>query len=197
MIQISVKSNIASIIADFERSAESMPKAIASAINKMAAQVKTAASREIRGAGYNLKASTIKAGIRIKRASSGDLSASVIASGRPIPLIEFAAQDIYPRGVSVKVFKGRKVIKDAFIVRLKNGHRAVCVRKPEAKAKKVERNGKPAWSGLPIRQLYGPSLPDAMVNKAVEQAIRAMVADKFPKILAHEHEWLRKRLAGV
>lgn len=194
MIKVTLNTNAAAIIADFRAAQDAMPKAIASAINKMAAQVKTAASRYVRDAGYNMKASTIKKGIRIVRASSGSLTASVIASGRPIPLIEFGAVDMHPSGVAVKVLNGRKLIKDAFIVKLPNGKRAVCVRATNAKSKKVQRNGKAAWSGLPIRQLYGPALPDALVNKAVEKAVLALVAEKLPKILAHENDWLRKKL---
>lgn len=197
MITVSCRSNMGDIVAQFEQAKRDMPKAVASALNKMAAQVKTATSREIRAAGYNLKASTIKAGIRIQRASSGALSASVIASGRPIPLIEFSAIDTHRNGVVVKVLRGRKTIKDAFIVQLPNGRRAVCVRMPGAISKKVNKGGKAKWTTLPIRQLYGPALPDAMVNKAVGQALGALVAERFPKILAHEHEWLRKRLSGI
>lgn len=193
MIKVSVTHNVGEIVAELERAGQDMPQAVSSALNKMAAQVKTATSRAIRAAGYNLKASTIKDGIRIRRASSGSLSASVIASGRPIPLIEFSAVDT-GHGVAVKVLKGRKLIRNAFIVTLPNGRRAVCVREPGAKSKKVHKGDKARWSTLPIRQLYGPSLPDAMVNNAVGQALDALVSERFPKILAHEHEWLRKKL---
>ena len=108
MIKVTLNTNAAAIIADFRAAQDAMPKAIASAINKMAAQVKTAASRYVRDAGYNMKASTIKKGIRIVRASSGSLTASVIASGRPIPLIEFGAVDMHPSGVAVKVLNGTR-----------------------------------------------------------------------------------------
>lgn len=196
-MNITVKTNIRSVIADFDRIAKEMPEAVASALNKTAAQVKTAAAREIRARGYKLKASTVKDGIRIERANRGKLTARVIASGKPIPLIAYGARDVKPRGVSVSVQEGRKVIKDAFIVALPNGHRAVCVRAPGAKAKKVFKNGKTTWSTLPIKQLYGPSLPGVIVNRHIQQAIQRLIEEKFPRILAHEIAWFTKKRGGV
>jgi Prophage minor tail protein Z (GPZ) len=110
---IIITSNVRSLVADFERIAKEMPEAIASALNKTAAQVKTAAAREIRARGYTLKASTVKDGIRIERANRGKLTARVI------------------------------------------------------------------------------------VNRHIQQAIRRLIEEKFPRILAHEIAWFTKKRGGV
>jgi hypothetical protein len=165
------------------------------AINKVAEQVKTAASREIRAAGYKLKASVIKDGIKIIRATSGNLKAHVVATGKPVPLIEFAAREVKGKGVSVSVKEGRKLIQGAFIATMPNGKRIVAVRAPEAKHKKVMKGSKATWSALPIRQLFGPSVPAMIVNKAVEAALFRTYAEKFPKILHHEFKRLSDKTA--
>jgi hypothetical protein len=43
---------------------------------------------------------------------------------------------------------------------------------------------------LPIRELYGPSIPDALTNDAVQKALAQTIARKYPAILAHELAWL-------
>jgi hypothetical protein len=165
----------------------------ARALNRMIDQVKVRASRYVRDAGYKLKISDIKAAIRINRASAGRLRADAIGSGRPIPLIQYGARQT-AKGVTVDVLNGRKVIAHAFIATTPNGSRQVFVRDPGAKHKKVTKNGKPQWSALPINKKYGPSIPDALANKAVEQALLALIQERFPAILSHEHAWLKKRL---
>jgi hypothetical protein len=157
-------------------------------------RVKVRAARIVRDTGYKLKISDIKKAIKINRASSGNLRADAVASGRPISLINYGAKEAKPNGVSVDVLSGRKVIAHAFIATTKNGTKQVFVREPSAAHKKVIKGGKAVWSALPIRKLYGPSIPDALANKAVADAIIALIDERFPVILEHEHAFLSKRL---
>jgi len=168
--------------------------AMVRALNKMADQVKVASAREVRKAGYNLKIGTIKDAIRVKRAGQGNLKATVVASGKPIPLVQYAARET-ARGVTVNVQKGRKVIAGAFIGTMPSGHRGVFVREQGGKHKRVNRGGKISWHQLPIRELYGPSVPDGLANKAVQDALQQLIAEKFPAILEREHAWLARSLS--
>jgi hypothetical protein len=165
-------------------------KATVRAINKVAAQVKTAASREIRNAGYNMKAAAIKKQITITKATSGRSVAVVRCSGRPIPLIEFSAT-MNKSGVTVNVKNGRKSIQGAFIATMPTGHKGVFVRVGDLH-KRAVRNGKVSWSGLPIRELFGPGISDAFGNEIVQAALVRLVREKFPAILEHEIKFLRK-----
>lgn len=155
------------------------------ALNKMIAQVKTAAAVRIRDTGYKLKAATIKRGLNIRRAYAGKLTASVIASGRPIPLSEYGARQT-KRGASVDVLKGRKVIAHAFVATMPSGHKAVLVRQAGGKHKKVSKGGRTRWSALPIRELFGPGIPDALANEEVQRVLQSFIEDKFPQVFRHE-----------
>jgi hypothetical protein len=192
-MKVTVTTNIQKVIDDLNAASREARPAVVRALNRMIDQVKVRASREVRGAGYKLKAADIKAAIKVNRASGGQLRADAVASGRPIPLIKYNARQV-GAGVSVDVLNGRKVIAHAFIARTANGGQQVFVREPNAKHKKVVKGGKTQWSALPIRKLWGPSIPDALANKAVGQALIQLINERFPLILQHEHSWLQKRL---
>jgi hypothetical protein len=76
-----------------------------------------------------------------------------------------------------------------------NGNVGVFVRKPDARHKKVTRAGKASWHALPIRQLFGPAIPDALANSAVQSALQLLVEQKFPAIFEHECKWLERNAA--
>lgn len=189
---VNVRSNADSVIADFLFAAEEMPDATVRALNKIADQGKTFGAREIKSAGYNLKIGDIKRAMRVRRASKGNLKATIITTGRPIPLIAYGARQT-AKGVTVNVLSGRKLIPGAFIATMPSGHKGVYVRAPGAKHKKVGQGSKASWHALPIRELYGPSIPDAMNNKGVQAALLALTREKFPAVLAHEQAWLKRR----
>jgi hypothetical protein len=184
-IQISVRGSMDKIIADLEQNKRAvLGVATPRALNKMADQVKVGAAREVRAAGYKLKVGDIKKGLKIARATAGSLTATVTASGRPIPLIGYGARQI-AKGVSVDVLNGRKVISHAFVVTMPNGHKGVFVR-PGKQHKKVSKNGKLLWSGLSVKELFGPSVPDGLANAAVQAMLQRLVENKFPEILRQQ-----------
>ena len=192
-MKITVTTNVKDVIDELNMAADTMRPAVVRALNKVAASVKVRGAREVRDAGYKLKISDIKKAIKINRASSGQLRASAVASGRPIPLIQYNARPV-GSGVSVDVLNGRKVIAHAFVANTSNGSKQVFLRDPKAKHKKIVKNGKAQWTELPIRKLFGPGIPDAMANQAVSKAIVDLITERFPIVLEHEHEWLSKRL---
>lgn len=193
-LSVNVRSNASLIAAELLASAQDMRNtALVRALNKTADQVLVAGSREVRKAGYKLKAADIKSAMRVKRASQSRLTASVIASGRPVPLIQYGARQT-SKGVTVSVLNGRKLIPGAFIAKMPTGHIGVFVREPGGKHKKVMKAGKASWHQLPIRELFGPAIPDALSNAGVRDAVQELIATKFPVILEHEHAWLAKRV---
>ncbi|KAJ3472392.1 hypothetical protein NLI96_g13358 [Meripilus lineatus] len=96
-----------------------------------------------------MKASAIKRSFSIKRATANTLLVTLQATGAPIAVINYSARQT-GSGVSVNVKTGRKILKHAFIASMKNGHKGVFVR-----------SGGKGSKRLPIKELYGPSIPTA------------------------------------
>lgn len=184
MIKLDVKSDVKGIIADFRRYAGDHEKAVVRALNRTAQQARTAASQEVRTAGYNIKASAIKSSFSIAKASKGRLVVVLKATGRPIGLINYGARQT-KSGVSVQVKAGRTILRHAFIATMPSGHRGVFERIGNTH-KRIVRNGKALRTTLPIKELFGPSIPQSLANAAVEAAIMAKIRQKFPEILRHE-----------
>ena len=192
MVNLSITSNVAGITAQLTRIVGEQQKAVVRALNKTAAQARTAASQEVRSAGYNMKASAIKKSFSISKATGKNLVVVLRATGRPIALINFQARQT-KSGVSVNVKTGRKVLNHAFIATMKNGHKGVFERTGAARTKgaKVIKNGKRIRPNTPIKELFGPSIPSALANDAVERAIMKKIKEKFPLILASEINYLK------
>lgn len=177
------------VIADQRRNTRAVRDvAVPRALNKMIDQVATASAREIRATGYKLKISDIKKGLKKARATPNALTARVTASGRPIALMAYGARQT-GKGVSVDVLNGRKVVTHAFIATMPNGHKQVLVRVGKTHQKKRKGAGT-QWSGLPIKALFGPSVPDGLANAAVQAALQRLVTEKFPTILRQQMDRL-------
>ncbi|PXX10765.1 phage tail protein [Paraburkholderia tropica] len=186
---ISVSAITRSVTASAARRGDVSPKdelrAIARALNKVAAQARNEASREVRALGYNMRASAIKKSFRVHGASRNKLAVSLVATGAPIPIINYGARQT-AKGVTVRVKNGRKLLPHAFIATMQSGHRGVFQRVGRAH-RKVKKEGRKAYmSGLPIRELYGPAIPDALGNDAVEKAMARIIEQKYPRILEYE-----------
>lgn len=136
---------------------ERAPIAIARGLNKAAANTKTQASRSIRQK-RALPAKAVNDAIAIAKASKAKLTATIIVTGRPIPLRDYKARQTQ-KGVTVAVSPGarKRVVHNgnaAFIVNKIGGH----VFAREGKAR------------LPIKKLYGPSLPATFLQTEVRAA---------------------------
>lgn len=190
VVKFDIRGDMNRVIADMEQKKRGVREIAAPrAINKMADQVKVAASREMRAAGYKLKVSDIKKGLTIYRASAANLTATVVASGKPIPLIAYGAKQT-ARGVSVSVLNGRKVITQVFIATMPSGHTGVFERLRNTHKKK-QVNGRTRWTGLPIKELFGPSIPDGLANATVQSVLQRLVDEKFPTILRQQIDRLK------
>nr|WP_080423625.1 phage tail protein [Burkholderia ubonensis] len=106
------------------------------------------------------------------------------STGRPVALINYSARQ-GKGGVSAQVKAGRTILRHAFIATMQNGHKGVFERTGKTH-KKVMRNGKVVRTGLPIKELFGPSIPQSLANDAVQKALMKKIREKFPQILKHE-----------
>lgn len=146
-------------------------RARVSALNRIATTARAEAARQLAGR-RGLKVGTIREQIRIVRASRALERAEVIVRGQPIPLRDYAARATR-RGVTVMVTKGRrKHIKfkgnAGFQIERWGNH--VFVREGAKR--------------LPIRKLWGPSLPSTFSQKVITNAVIAAAREAWPKRFA-------------
>lgn len=165
-----------------------------SALNKVAAQAKTEASRQIRTE-FNIKASDVSKNMKLTTRAHGDQmeaeitgfkrgmalsyygskQAGVIANKKSFRLTHRAKNG---RGglVSVEVRKGgRKTLSGEpkpFITKFKSGHIAV-----------VQRENKKRF---PIKQLMGPGIALLFGSKKIKDATKKLINEKFQSIFDHE-----------
>ncbi|WP_434107650.1 phage tail protein [Paraburkholderia caffeinilytica] len=191
MAGLSVRATTREITAGASPNPKDDIRAIVRALNRTAAQARTGGARMVRASGYNLKASAIRRSFSIERATPSRLAVTLRATGRPVALINYGATQT-KKGVTVRVKNGRRTLRHAFIATMPNGHKGVFERTGRGH-RKVTKDGRVYMSGLPIRELYGPSIPDALLNDAVQKALTNLIAGKYPAILAHELAWLARR----
>lgn len=166
-----------------QRLKESVRKAERSANKKISQQVVTKLSSVAR-AKYNIKASDLKDGVKVKYSEGDQVASRVIFSMQKIPLLRFSAR-ITRKGVSVMVIKGsRKVVVSAFVPSLRNGHENIFVR---------TRYGNVRVGRLPIMQLYGPSPAQLMFNTSAREIALGLIQNKWNKIFQHELEFYNKK----
>lgn len=153
------------------------------ALNQMATTVRAEAARRI-GRQYNMKVSTAKNQMVISRATRDSLTASIVVSGRPIPLIEFDARKTWA-GVTVKIKGSRKLVRHAFIATMKSGHVGV-----------YERLARGKGSGrLPIEQLFSLSLPAAFTQKEIMDALKQVATERFGETMRQQMRFVLLKAA--
>lgn len=174
MIRFSITADLTAVkksISDLKR--KKVPQAAARALNKTIRAVRVEANKQIRQE-RALPASVVRDSLRVSLANKDKLVAAVVASGRPIPLRGYAARETR-KGVTVKVSPGgRKLVKHAgnaaFMVAKFGGH--VYARTGSAR--------------LPMKKLYGPSLPATFIKEKVQSAMDKVAGDTWPKRFAEE-----------
>jgi hypothetical protein len=148
------------------------------ALNRTADGLKTDAGRKIRER-YSVTLKALSPAFSIRRATTADLVARVSASGRPLPLIGFAARQ-NKRGVSVAVRKGsRKTLAHAFIARMPSGHVGVFMRRGKAR--------------LHIDEKFSVSVPGMFGAKEVQAALEGLVRARFDKEMDHNIQFMVSR----
>ena len=158
-------------------------RARVSALNRVATTARAEAARLI-AKRRGLKIGTVKEQILIRRASRALDKAEIVVHGKPISLRDYAARQTR-KGVSVVVTKGqRKRVKvagnAAFQIQRLGQH--VFVRTGKAR--------------LPIRKLFGPSLPSTFTQEAISSAVIRAAREAWPKRFAEAVAYELRR-AGV
>jgi hypothetical protein len=150
------------------------PLVVVRALNRAAGSARTAVGREI-ARDMGLKVGDVRERIKITNATPERMTATLYASSKPLPLIDFKATGPEPsrgrgRGVSAVIKGTRQRYPNAFIARMPSGHRGVFARKGKGR--------------LPIRELFGVSI--AFVFRKFEHVAIARAREQLAKNLAHE-----------
>jgi len=157
-------------------------RAIIRGLNKTAANVRTSASTAIRQR-RALSAKVVRDAMAIRKANAQRLISSIVVTGRPIPLRDYKARQT-KKGVTVAVTPGKRKLVEhrgnkAFVIGKLSGH--VYARQGSDR--------------LPIKKLFGPSLPSTFVQTEVRSAWTATAQEAMPKRLAEEVRFELGKLA--
>lgn len=151
------------------------PGAMSAALNRTVTNISSNIRKEVREK-YHIKAGDIKDTIVTKKASKSSLSASVTSKGQVIPLDKFK---INPKTVNPKRRKqlkisvkkgGAKEVTGAFIADLHG-------------LKVFQRSSE---RRLPIKKLFGPSVPQMIGNDEIVKKIEEEALETFDKRVQHE-----------
>lgn len=172
MITLSVKGTVDAIVKELNRlQREVVPKATARALNRTITTVNNEAARAIsKRTGMGVR--SIKEKLRIYKAGPHKLVAEIVAPKHAPNLIRYGARRT-KKGVSAKAWNQRKVYKHTFIA---NDGRTVFARVGKAR--------------LPIKPIYGPSLPRTFVKQAIREVMEKVGAERFPIEFTRELRFL-------
>lgn len=171
------------------------PNVINNALNRAITTVKSNISKKVRQK-YHIKSIDVKKTLSIKKSTRQTLGAVVKSLGSAIQLYKFKVSPNKPRhrkppkSIKVQVQKtGAKKIEGAFVAEVNENNR-VFQRKSNAKHK--QRSDK-QWTALPIKQLFGPSIPQMLGNEGVKEDIENAGTETFNKRLDHEIKRILER----
>ena len=158
------------------------PNAISNALNRTISNLATNIGREVRAV-YPVKASEIRPTLIKKTAKPNALNASIKSKGKVLGLDQFkvspkTVQPLRKKPIKVAVKKGAlKSLPNAFVADISG-------------IKIFERTSK---KRLPIRRLYGPSVPQMLKNVGVQEKLNVQANNKFKERLDHEINRLIER----
>jgi hypothetical protein len=192
VIGINVSANIDAVLRDVELSHRELQVAVMRSLNRTADGIKTDAGREIRKV-YNVTLKALNGSNRrlgafdIRYATLATMAARVTASGHPLPLYGFDPKET-KAGVTVAIKRGRgsrKLLRHAFIARMKSGHVGVFMRRGKKGEKMAGR--------LKIDEKYTNAVPGMLraITKGVDSALKQMALDRFDKAMAQNVRFVR------
>jgi len=152
-------------------------RAAATALNRTADGARSVAVKDI-ASDLGVRQKSVRDAVGLNRAIPSRLEARIVARGKRIPLSDFAAAQT-KKGVTYRMRGLRKLLPNAFIARMKSGHRGV-----------FKRRGK---ERLSIDERFGPSIPLIFTRKKIQQAIRAVVDERLVRELIHQFEYYTRR----
>ena len=181
--------------------------AVSTALNKVAAQVKTAAAKGI-STKYKIKSGDAKKTLNIGKSTGRTLRATLSSSNKRIPALAFmsgAWSAGKGKGVYVNIKGQRKLFPHAFIASMQNGHRGIFIRSQKGgtydsaghlrgRSQRIM-----PWKkhDLAIGEVMSISMARAAVNPVVIQAMTDKTRERFGDLLLHELQRKSGQIAGA
>ncbi|GEB35304.1 hypothetical protein BPA01_48840 [Brevibacillus parabrevis] len=164
---------------------------MSSALNRTIHGVGTEATRKTKER-FFVKTADVKGTLRTRNAAPENLEATMTSTSKNLPLMRFKTNPgkVPKRRPAATKSAVRRVglapVRGAFIAQMRSGHVGVFKRMRSWRHKKVTRNGKTYWSGLPIRELYGPSVPGMVGSRKVVEHVEQEAKRRMETRLDHE-----------
>ncbi len=188
-----------------------IPKLLERTLNKSIRGARTDASKEIRKE-VAVKAKNVNKTFKVYKASAKrqKLAAGLESAGRALPLIAYQTRQL-KKGVSVNVSKdtGKSVVPHAFIAQMPSGHKGVFQRQVRSedsdrdipytgKSKLTSEQfgairGKSKKYALPIKELYGPSVPSIFKRKDLMSRVKVKAQERFNTNFDREMKFLLEK----
>lgn len=166
---------------------EVLPKSSARALNRTATTARKEAVKDVRIA-MGIKASPVRGAMLIIRATAKKLVAIIKVSGAPLSLRHFGARQVR-KGVSHKAYGRRQIAKGAFMALPGTNRKGTSSTIPQAFTRK-------RGTRLPIKKLWGPSIPKTMADDAILNKLHALINRVYPERLERELKFFVSRLAA-
>lgn len=128
-----------------------------------------------------------------------DWTTSIIGTGKPLPLASFKGGRQRKGGVSIAAWGKRKIYPHSFYATMPTGHRGVFVRKSGATTQNVggsDSQGRPRRSALPIKELFGPSVPRTLAMPVFASAVQKIVKAEMPRQINRALQFELSKLAS-
>jgi hypothetical protein len=187
MITVNLSQSVYSALAQLNNIQKNAPRAINSALNRSVTYLRQAVVRQVTQE-YSVKQPVVRKAIQLTKSTVSSLSAQAVVSGSPIPLVKF---DITPRRplktsnkrqLMAKVTKNgaQKPIKKGFVQKTKAGYLGAFYRATDKR--------------YPLKQFYGPSIPQMAQNSLVVDQVQQQTEKYYFQRLEHE---VRRLNAGI
>lgn len=203
-MRLSVSSNIKEVTKGLSRlEREVIPQAAARSLNDTATGTVKQAVRDL-SKQMPIKQKGARRGFKVIRARKKHLIAEIRTQGAAIPLIDFKGTRAVRAGVKSKAYGKDQLYKNAFIAKMPPGkrgkrHKGVFVNKSGNYSQRKQRgiaklpSGKIYAKALPIKELWGPSLPAVFADKEAHDKATKFIRKTFPKRLSHNIRFLASR----
>ena len=188
---IKAKSNFKKVELEFKAAGKGVEKATRSAINSVAAQGKTKASKTIRAV-YNIKAKDVNKTLTVIRVNATNKEAKIISKGyKALSLGKFKPTQT-KKGVEVKIKMTNKkgLVRGAFKATMPSGHQGVFKRHGEKR--EMTRGRYKGKERQPIQDKFAIGVPIMFRAKAVMPKVQRFIREKFPIILKSKLEYFNK-----
>jgi hypothetical protein len=180
-LEVSVTDNVKDVLSSLnELERQAIPKAVVRSLNRTVSSVNTQANRRIAKV-MGTTVGTVKSRITLLKANSSRWIASLKAGGRPFRLAHFKPRQT-KQGVTAAAWGKRKVYKHTFLATVKAGDTGV--------QGVFVRTGK---KRLPIKQLWGPSVPTTFREPEVQTLMSDTAQTQFDKELKRNLDFYAKR----